>query len=169
MTSRIFAGVLACVLACVLAFWLVCGCSDGVQPSPPPAALDPANRDSMTIRLELMVDDVQRSVTFYTGVLGFVLVRSESGYAVVQAGKVELGLQDAKGLGSGHYFNPELQKSRRGLGAEIVLEVADVNGYYAAVEQAGYTTLSPLKVQSWGATDFRLADPDGYYLRVTSR
>ncbi|WP_366663858.1 hypothetical protein [Geobacillus subterraneus] len=27
---------------------------------------------------------------------------------------------------------------------------------------------SELKQQEWGMTDFRLTDPDGYYLRITS-
>ncbi len=41
---------------------LVAACSsETYSPSPPPAALAPANRDSMGLRHELMVSDVQRS------------------------------------------------------------------------------------------------------------
>ncbi len=29
--------------------------------------------------------------------------------------------------------------------------------------------IEPLLVRPWGLTDFRVADPDGYYLRITSR
>lgn len=148
---------------------LLAACNSSAVADPPPAALDPANRDSMTERLELMVGDVQKSVSFYTGTLGFELVFSETDYAVVRAGKFSLGLNAASSLSSSHYFNPELGTQRRGLGAEIVLEVNDVTNYYAAVTQAKGTILSPLTRRPWGATDFRVADPDGYYLRITSR
>ena len=150
-----------------LAFAVACDSSPSAQPAPAP--LIPANRDSMSERLELMVGDVQKSVTFYTGTVGFELVSAETDYAVVRAGKVSLGLNAASSLSSSHYFNPELGTQRRGLGVEIVLEVDDVQNYYAAVTSQNATISSPLTKRSWGATDFRLADPDGYYLRITSR
>lgn len=146
---------------------LACG-SDPVA-SPPPGPLDPKNRDSATLRLELMVDDVQRSVTFYTGVLGFVLQSSEPTYAVVRAGGVTFGLNAVSDLSSSHPFRPEITTQRHGLGTEIVIEVADVGNYYAAVQASGWAVSSPLQKRSWGLTDFRVIDPDGYYLRITSR
>jgi lactoylglutathione lyase len=33
--------------------------------------------------------------------------------------------------------------------------------------QARGTVLEALELRPWGLRDFRLADPDGYYLRVT--
>jgi lactoylglutathione lyase len=32
-----------------------------------------------------------------------------------------------------------------------------------------YPIESELKLQSWGMKDFRITDPDGYYLRLTSK
>jgi lactoylglutathione lyase len=149
---------------------LLTGCSsETYTPSPPPAALAPANRDSMGLRHELMVSDVQRSLAFYTGVLGFAVERTEDGYAALRAGTVRLGVQRQADLGATHYFRPELESARKGLGVEIVLEVDDVQNYAAAVSSAGYPMLGGLKRQAWGATDFRLVDPDGYYVRITSR
>ncbi len=80
-----------------------------------------------------------------------------------------IGLGLAKGLPKQHYFNPELQTGRRGLGAEIVLEVDDIQATFEKVKATGHPILSGLRKQPWGATDFRIADPDGYYLRITSR
>jgi uncharacterized glyoxalase superfamily protein PhnB len=63
-----------------------------------------------------------------------------------------------------------MQAARRGLGVEIVLEVDDVKSFFEKVKASGYKgVLSPLQQRAWGMTDFRVADPDGYYLRVTSR
>jgi hypothetical protein len=83
---------------------------------------------------------------------------------------VLIGLGPAKGLPKQHHFNPEVQKGRRGLGTEIVLEVDDVEGFFKKVKASDYKgTISPLRQQSWGLADFRIVDPDGYYLRITSR
>jgi len=124
----------------------------------------------MTLRLELFVSDMQKSIDFYTNVLGFEQMKGEPDYVPVRSGSVLIALGPAAGLPKKHHFNPEVQNSRRGLGVEIVLEVDDVKSYFEKVKMSGYKgILSPLQKRSWGATDFRVADPDGYYLRITSR
>lgn len=55
-----------------------------------------------------------------------------------------------------------------GAGVEIVLESADVKADYARVVASSYPLSAPLEHRPWGLTDFRVADPDGYYIRVTS-
>ncbi len=51
---------------------------------------------------------------------------------------------------------------------EIVLEVEDVDGWYRRVSDSGYPVSEPLRERPWGLRDFRIVDPDGYYLRLTS-
>jgi uncharacterized glyoxalase superfamily protein PhnB len=54
---------------------------------------------------------------------------------------------------------------------EIVVEVADVDAAYAHARDAAARhggQVEPLTARAWGQTDFRLIDPDGYYIRVTS-
>ena len=124
----------------------------------------------MTLRLELFVTDIEKSVEFYTSVLGFERLKGEPTYVPVRSGSVLIGLAPAAGLPKQHHFNPEVQKARRGLGTEIVLEVDDVREFFRKVKARGYkNVLSTLHEQPWGLTDFRIADPDGYYLRITSR
>lgn len=150
--------------------WLAAaGCAEPLAASVPPQDLSPENPASMSLRAELFVDDVAASVDFYTGVLGFTLDAGDDTYAGVRAGAVVFGLTATSVLSSDHYFRPEIADSRRGLGTEIVLEVDDVENFYGAVVQAGWPRVSELEARPWGATDFRLADPDGYYLRITSR
>ena len=120
------------------------------------------------LRLELFASDVNKSLAFYRDVLGFEVERQEQDYIALRSGGARISLNRADGLGGQHYFNPELKKERKGLGVEIVLEVDDVAALFERVKQSGHTILSPLKKRPWGLTDFRVADPDGYYLRLTS-
>ena len=124
----------------------------------------------MTLRLELFVSDMQKSIDFYTNVIGFERLKGGRNYVPVRSGSVVIGLGSAAGLPKQHYFNPQVQTARRGLGTEIVLEVDDVQAFFQKVKASGYKRIlsSPAK-RSWGLTDFRIADPDGYYLRITSR
>lgn len=121
----------------------------------------------MTLRLELFVTDPAASARFYVDVLAFLPVESAAHHATVRRNAVQLRLARAGRL-TEHYFAPEVHTSRRGLGVEIVLEVPDVAAAHRRVLEQGYPLESPLQPRSWGLTDFRLADPDGYYLRVTS-
>lgn len=124
----------------------------------------------MGLRLELFVRDVDASIAFYRDALGFALARREPDYASLRSGGVTLGLGPiAKLSESEGYFTRGRLAGDRGAGVEIVLEVDDVASYRERVESAGYAVLEELQPRPWGLTDFRFADPDGYYLRVTSR
>lgn len=130
----------------------------------------PAQPQGMTMRLELFVAEMQKSIDFYTKVLGFEQQKGDANYTPVRSGAVVIGLGPAARLPKNHFFQPQLPTSRRGLGAEIVLEVDDVQAAFDKVKASGYQGhVSPLRKQLWGLTDFRVADPDGYYLRITSR
>jgi catechol 2,3-dioxygenase-like lactoylglutathione lyase family enzyme len=123
------------------------------------------------LRLELFVDDMEASIAFYTRVLAFELARQEPGdYASLRLGGVVLGIGPvAKLPEEGGYFGRDIATLRRGLGVEIVLEVDDVDGCQERVADSGHPILEPLRDRPWGLRDFRISDPDGYYLRITSR
>jgi lactoylglutathione lyase len=36
------------------------------------------------------------------------------------------------------------------------------------VRRSGYPLAAPMQDRPWGLRDFRVADPDGYYLRITT-
>jgi lactoylglutathione lyase len=54
------------------------------------------------------------------------------------------------------------------VGVEIVLEVDDLEVERNRVESAGWPVLEDLTTRPWGLTDFRLLDPSGYYIRITT-
>lgn len=124
----------------------------------------------MSVRLELFVADLERAIAFYRDVLGFALLRQEPDYASLQHGSFILGLGPIAKLPEAEgYFTQAVLAEARGRGVEIVLEVDDVARAGREVEAAGYSLHEPLQRRPWGLTDFRIGDPDGYYLRITSR
>ena len=122
-----------------------------------------------SLRLELFVSDLARAVEFYRSVLGFDVERQEEAYAGLRSGDVALGLVPVTALPASG--GPGLTQARlagdRGSGVEIVLEVDDLPATAARVAAAGWPVAEPLQRRPWGLTDFRLFDPDGYYLRIT--
>jgi lactoylglutathione lyase len=50
----------------------------------------------------------------------------------------------------------------------LELYVDDIERSFAFYTNALGFDVSPLKTQDWGLRDFRVLDPDGYYLRITT-
>jgi lactoylglutathione lyase len=125
----------------------------------------------MGLRLELFVEDLDESVSFYRRVLGFEVVREERGdYASLRSGDIMLGIGPiAKLPETGGYFTRGIASQRRGLGVEIVMEVDDLSTAHRRVLDSGHPVFEPPQQRPWGLRDFRIVDPDGYYLRITSR
>lgn len=125
------------------------------------------------VRFELFVQDVATTVSFYQETLGLTPPGgwSQDGYVPLRSGIATIGVQSPENLHAGHHFSPEHLAGPRGVGVEIVLEVDDVDAVYATASahaDALGGVCEPLKARPWGTRDFRLVDPDGYYVRVTS-
>jgi lactoylglutathione lyase len=106
-------------------------------------------------------------------VLGFEVVATTGGsdeqdYVAIRLGDAIIGLGRAEMLPVDHpVARPD--GTPVGRGVEIVLEVQDVDAAYERAERSGVARRSPLTAQPWGLVDFRVVDPDGYYLRITGR
>jgi catechol 2,3-dioxygenase-like lactoylglutathione lyase family enzyme len=125
----------------------------------------------VSFRIELFVEDLDASIRFYERALGFRLERREPDYASLRRGDAVLGLGPLSKLppaGEGPGFTLQRVSAERGAGVEVVLEVDDLNAVREQAEAAGYLVAEPLQDRPWGLRDFRLLDPDGYYLRVTT-
>ncbi|MFB9410497.1 VOC family protein [Dactylosporangium matsuzakiense] len=126
----------------------------------------------MRLRMELFVSDMDVSVGFYRDVLGFAVERRTEDYASLRRGLVVLGLGPIAKLpehGDGPGFTGQRLSAGKGAGVEIVLEldtVDELRALYAHCQELQVVG-EPLQLRSWGLHDFRLADPDGYYLRIT--
>jgi len=118
--------------------------------------------------VEFHVADFETSLAFYEA-LGFRVVRRWEDWARLDRDGADLVLQgDIYVRGKDHYFTPHMDRSPRGVGVEVVIEVADVDEVYAAAKAAELRIVKDIQDRPWKARDFRLADPDGYFIRITS-
>jgi len=118
------------------------------------------------LRIELFVADLDAFVRFYTGVLGFDVVTDQrveqQPYVFLRLGEARIGA-----VPSWEEVSPDVRHTPRG--PEIVLEVDDLAAARDRVRESGWPVAEDLRERPWGLTDFRLHDPDGHYLRVTTR
>ena len=123
----------------------------------------PADAD---LRFELFPADLERFRDFYTRVLRFEVLADrpdEDGpYLYLRRGNVRIGAVPAW-----EEVDPLVRSPPHGV--EIVIEVGDLEAERDAITAAGYPLTEDIVERSWGLADFRVHDPDGYFLRFTTR
>lgn len=115
-----------------------------------------------TLRIEIFPADVEASLAFYAA-LGFEVVGRKEGppYASIARDDVRIGMVQAPAQPAEHRAVP--------IGTEVVIAVDDIRAERDRIVAAGIELAEDLQDREWGLTDFRVHDPDGYYLRITSR
>lgn len=118
----------------------------------------------MTLRCEIFPADLDVTIDFYQRALGFQLTddRRDEDYISLRRGAVQIGAVRSA--------PPAAQATRQPpAGLELVLEVDDVDAEHDRVVAAGWPLDADVGERDWGLRDFRILDPDGYYLRITNR
>lgn len=120
---------------------------------------------------ELDVTDLEASLSFYVGVLGFVVRyhRPEDRFAFLERQGAELMLEEA--AGPGRRFRTAPLEAPFGRGMNLQIETTEVDALYARIRSPG-TIVIPIE-ERWyrsgevelGNRQFVAADPDGYLLR----
>jgi len=135
-------------------------------------ATQPDRRTSAreTLRLRAVepiftVTDIERSVRFYTDVLGFVVDEKYNGEngklqgVMLKAGVCRLGLsQDdwAKG-----------RDRQRGVAVRVwCTTTQDIDALARRVKADGHKLTEEATDQSWGGRSFAVDDPDGFHLTI---
>lgn len=119
----------------------------------------------MEIGYEVFHPNLAVLVGFYVEVLGFQGPQRTDGidHVVVSRGQVRVGCT----LSPDADAHPPSRWPPAG--SEIVLRVKDVNAEYDRVIETGWPLADPLMKRPWGLTDFRVFDPTGQYLRISSQ
>src|SRR3989338_1184130 len=124
------------------------------------------------VLLELHVPDFEKVKEYY-GKLGFEVIWERKpegfkGYLILKMGDNILCFWAGnENVYEQSYFKRFPKNTKRGYGVEIVIMVDDVEEYYSKVK--GFANVvEELVLRPWGLKDFRVEDPFGYYLRITS-
>jgi len=114
-------------------------------------------------KFELFVSDSEESIRFYQG-LGFeVLQKEPNGYTTLRSGPVVVALSPIPTWLPLRWFS--FMRSPP-IGTEIVLYSDHIEKLRATLEAEGHAP-GPIRLQPWGNQDFRVRDPDAYYVRVS--
>jgi len=122
-----------------------------------------AAADVLESKFELFVTDVAESARFYEA-LGFSVAHAKlDGYSTLRSGDTIVALSPVP------WWLPLRVAGflrRPPIGTEIVFYTDRLGQLREELVAAGYDP-GPIALQSWGDRDFRVTDPDGYYVRMS--
>jgi predicted enzyme related to lactoylglutathione lyase len=108
---------------------------------------------------QLLVDDLDRAITFYSDVLGFSFGPAWGGfYAIGRRDGFDVHLKCAPKTVEDRTHRRQHQH------LDVYASVSGVDALYDACQAKGATILKPLARTPWGTKDFYLEDPEGYIL-----
>jgi catechol 2,3-dioxygenase-like lactoylglutathione lyase family enzyme len=111
-----------------------------------------------------LVDDLQRSITYYCERLGFALEFTyESFYASVVRDGCAIHLKH------GPAAPQERERRKNDEHLDAYVTVTGVSELFAELKRRGAVLLKPLENRQWGCQDFYVEDPDGYVLCFSER
>jgi catechol 2,3-dioxygenase-like lactoylglutathione lyase family enzyme len=118
----------------------------------------------------LLVQDIERSTTFYRDVLGFKVKQTVPDAAPfvfvwLERDGVPVFLNDP--AAAAHDY-PQARQRAAGGTATMFFIVADVDAFHAAVAPRA-KVIMPLKTQFYGMREFAIEDPDGHILTFAER
>jgi len=124
----------------------------------------------------MMVEDVSRTVDFYSEVLGFELVMGVPensqeivttrqkgqalGFAIMKCGNIEMMFQSKQSLAK---EVPEFEDMEIGGALTFYIEVQDVKGLYAKLKDK-VTIVKDIQTTFYGKQEFYIRDCNGYIL-----
>lgn len=118
-----------------------------------------------SLRLEIFPSNLRPMIGFYSGILGFTLLVHNGNYAYLRRDNIFIGAIEN---GSSESLEEKESYRRPKKGVEIVIEVDDLAKERERIVGKGWKLDTDIKARPWGLADFRLVDPDGYYLRITT-
>ncbi len=113
----------------------------------------------------LIVADLERTVHFYTDVLGLSLAHRAGDYAQYATGATRLGFYTrdamAKTLGM-----PLETPAAHAPGFELGFKVDHVDAVFTELVKRGAAPVTPPVTRPWGQRTAYLSDPDGYLIEL---
>jgi lactoylglutathione lyase len=113
----------------------------------------------------LIVEDLDRALRFYTGVLGLKLGHRSGDYAQLDTGATRLAFYTRSAMGKtlGIFLESPALNSP---GFEIGFKVADVDATFSELVERGAVPLVSPTNRFWGQRTAYVRDPDGHLIEL---
>jgi lactoylglutathione lyase len=119
-----------------------------------------------SLRIEVFPASLTTFLDFYTRILDFKLLKQKGTYVYLNRDNIYIGAIETP---TAETLSERAKYRQPFKGVEIVFEVDDLVTERDRVVEAGWKLEKDIERQEWGLEDFRLVDPDGYYIRITNR
>ena len=127
---------------------------------------EPAPLDGRALSASLTVNDLRRSLDWYRDVMGFTVEKEHEREGKLIAASLEAGAVRILLAQDDGRKGPDRVK---GEGFSLMITTAqDVDAIADGVTSRGGTLASPPADMPWGARVFRVRDPDGFMLVISS-
>ena len=141
--------------------------TDGREVAAPTQERRRGKRETLRLRSvepSFTVDDIERSVQFYTGVLGFIVIEEMTDGAVLQGVLLKAGLCTL-GLSQDDWAKGRDRK--KGQGVRLWCKSAqDIDAMAKRITAAGGRLADKPKNEPWGVRSLSVKDPDGFLLTI---
>jgi catechol 2,3-dioxygenase-like lactoylglutathione lyase family enzyme len=113
----------------------------------------------------LIVEDLDRTLDFYTQVLGLRLGHRAGDYAQMETGTTRLGFYTRTAMAQA--VGLSLKKpAPDATGFEIGFKVPDVDAAYNELVEKGAVEVTPPTTRPWGQRTAYVRDPDGHLIEL---
>ena len=113
----------------------------------------------------LIVEDLDRTLDFYTQVLGLRLGHRAGDYAQIETGTTRLGFYTRTAMAQAVGFSLK-QPAPDAAGCEIGFKVPDVDAAYNELVAKGAGAATPPTTRPWGQRTAYVRDPDGHLIEL---
>lgn len=124
---------------------------------------------SVLFRVELYIRDIEESLKFYQDIIGLELYGRNERSARFNYNCFSLLITSETILDENHYFKSSAKSEVRGNGFELIIVVEELEKVYQRCLDNNYPIEVEVEKYPWDMRGFKIADPDGYLLRVTSK
>ncbi|ADU32381.1 VOC family protein [Evansella cellulosilytica] len=124
---------------------------------------------SVLFRVELYVKDIEESIKFYQDIIGLELYGRNERSARFNYDCFSLLITSETVLDDNHFFKNKAKSKVKGNGFEFIIVVDELETVHHRCLENNHPIEIGVEKYPWDMRGFKIADPDGYFLRITSK
>lgn len=124
---------------------------------------------NVLFRVELYVKDIEASLKFYQNIIGLELFGRNERCGRFNYDCFSLLITSEKTLDKDHFFKSSAKSDVKGNGFEFIIVVDELEKVYKRCLENNYPIEVAVEKYPWDLRGFKIVDPDGYFLRITSK